>query len=353
LAWLATACNPFDPLDTGFDAIEDAVLYEAGEKSAAPTDVASLRVVTYNIKFGGGRIRFFFECDGERSLMSEQEVGAHLAAIARLVRFTNADILLLQEIDVESKRSAYVDQVQWLLDRTDLNYGAYASQWKADFVPSDGIGRIDSGNAILSRWPFAEAQRLALPLIGDQDGLTRYFYLRRNILRTQVALPGADDFYALNVHTSAFAEDDTKLEQLALLQEVLGEVSASAGRFVVGGDLNSLPPRSRRVAGFPDDDCTDGRFDPDDYSGEESWLEPLYDNYQAAIPLADYQATNEPYFTFSGDETVGWTRKLDYLFTNDQFEANSGLVYQTTDHGGFETLPLSDHAPLGATVVLR
>ena len=73
----------------------------------------------------------------------------------------DADIVLLQ-VDIESKRSGFMDQVQFLLDNTNLNYGAYASVMEVDFVFSDGLGRINTGNAILSKFKLTEARELSL-----------------------------------------------------------------------------------------------------------------------------------------------------------------------------------------------
>ena len=108
------------------------------------------------------------------------------------------DILLLQEVDVSSKRSAYVNQLQYILDRTHLKYGVYASMWNAEIIPSDGLGRVDAGNAILSRWEITDAERIQLPLRTDQDALTQYFYLRRNILKAKIGIDEDTDFYAVN-----------------------------------------------------------------------------------------------------------------------------------------------------------
>ena len=100
--------------------------------------------------------------------MKEEEVIAHLDAVVEFINQTQPDVLLLQEVDRLSLRSAYIDQVQYILDRTHLNYGAYASQHKGDFLPSDGMGKMDFGNATLSRWPIESATRHALPLVDSQ-----------------------------------------------------------------------------------------------------------------------------------------------------------------------------------------
>src|SRR5690606_25181918 len=110
-------------------------------------------------------------CFGDRVLMNKGEVLHNLERLAEKINQYDPDVLILQEVDVSSKRSAYVDQMQWLLDHTRLRYGVYAAQWKADYVPSDGLGAMDSGNGILSKYPLSEAERIALSLRSEQSGL--------------------------------------------------------------------------------------------------------------------------------------------------------------------------------------
>ena len=355
---LTGACDPFH---TGFADVEDAVYYQARSLSPQGTQRPStVFAMTWNIRFASGRIPFFWECGGGRALMRGSEVLERLSAIAAKIRQVDPDIILLEEVDVGAKRSDYVDQVQWLLDHTDLNYAVYASQWKADFVPSDGVGPMDSGTAIASRWPLGEAERIALPLIGDQDPLTNYFYLHRNILRTRVHVHGATDgsssstFMALAVHTEAFSDDGTKRKHIDRFKAEIDALAAQGELVLAGGDLNALPPGTAKVRGFPDSDCSDARFEGDDYTGEQDWLAALYATYQAAIPLVDYQ--NEQgdggrFFTFSDGEHILWNRKLDYLFTNGVFVSGSGIIHQNEARGGMETLSLSDHAPLSVELV--
>lgn len=328
------------------------MLYRAAAPKPAPTAVTELLVMTYNIEFAGARLRFFYECNGDRGLMTEDEVHRHLEGLAAKINQVDPDILLLQEADVEAKRSAYVDEVQWLLDHTSFNYGAYASQWKADFVPSDGLGRIDSGNAILSRYPIDHAERLALALSKEDGAATRYFYLKRNILRARVELPEAADLWLANMHAEAFSKDDIRVEHIRTFGSVMTELADQGYWVVGGGDFNTVPPASTQVAGFADD-CSDARFENDDYTGEEHYLDALYASFQEAIPLGDYADDNTPYFSFTGDAAVGWNRRLDYLFTSGTFDPGSGLVHQSEARGGFDTLPLSDHAPVSARLTVQ
>jgi len=344
--WLFVACDPFH---TQFEDVEKAHSYRARTLQTPPVSTDPLKIVTWNVKYGGARILFFWECGGAVGNMTRDEVVFNLERLAEKIRELEPDILLLQEVDVQSKRSAYVDQVQYLLDHTHFNYGVYASAWKADFVPSDGIGRMDSGNAVLSRWPLQNSVRYALPLIGNWAAYEKYFYLKRNILKTEVLHP-TRTFAVVNVHTEAFAEDNTKLSHLQRFAEVLTELSAAGMPLVAGGDLNSIPKYSPQVAGFPDDNCGDARFEGDDYTGEEDWLDPLYTQFHSAIPQADFEADPEAYFSFVGaDGSLPWNRCLDYLFSNHPWVTGSGRVLQTAVPPALDPLMLSDHAPVEAS----
>ena len=344
------ACDPFH---TEFSAEEPATHYEARQKSPVPEIASAVSVMNWNIKFGGGRLDFFFDCHGIRGLMSREEVMTHLDQIVAKIQEVAPDILILQEVDVASKRSDYIDMVQYLLDHTDLNEGVYASQWRADFVPSDGIGKIDSGNAILSRWPIDEATRIALPLVGEYDGLKRYFYLKRNVLRARVRVPGQDAFYVVGSHAEAYSQDGTKKVHIDRFKEVLDNLAAEGAIFVSGADLNALPPGTETLSEFPDSVCEDEAFIADDYSEETDWLTELYEDYAAGIPLGSYQADNSAHFTHTTDKDGFWNRKLDYLFTNADFQIDSGLTHQGNAAGEMETMPMSDHCPISATMVLN
>lgn len=350
LACLTTACS--DPFHTQFAAVQPAAEYRSQiVVSQLPPD-RSLTVMTYNLKFGGGRIDFFFDCHGDRVLMTRREVLTNLAVLAEKIRAVDPDILFLQEVDVGSKRSAYVDQLQWLLDHSALNFGHYASHWKADFVPSDGLGAVDSGNAILSRFPLQSGTRIALALREDQSAIEQYFYLQRNLLRSEVVLPGGDQrLWLVGVHAAAYSQDGTKKKHIDRFKQELDDLSAQ-GTVIGAGDLNALPPDSEQVRDFDDSVCTE-MFEADDYAEEAQWLLPLYADYSPAITQEQYAADNSRYFSHTTSKDGFWNRKLDYLFTNGAFEENSGITHQNEAQGGMNTMLRSDHAPLSATFDLR
>jgi endonuclease/exonuclease/phosphatase family metal-dependent hydrolase len=337
----ATVVSACDPFHVEFEPVEAAELYVAAKHKATGGYDGTLKVMTYNIKFGGGRIDFFFDCHGDRVLMTEGEVIENMDRLAKIIDEVDPDILFLEEVDVNSKRSAFLDQVQWLLDHTKMNYGAYASQWRADFVPSDGLGAMDSGNAILSRWPLTEATRFALPLREDQADIVRYFYLRRNILEAKVAPDKGLPLQLIAIHAEAYSQDGTKKKHIEIFESHV-DAAAKQGAVIAGGDLNALPPGSDKLSNFPDSACTE-EYLADDFREETDWLDSLYDHYNSAIPLADYQADNSAYFSHTTSKDAFWNRTLDYLFSNRPM--SNGAVLQEKV-GNVTMMDASDHAPL-------
>ena len=340
----------FDPFGTSFRPTEPARSYVASAPETA-RQADAIAVMTWNIKFAGGRIDFFFDGHGDRVVMTKNEVTNHLEGLARKIVQVQPDVLLLQEVDVHAHRSADVDMMQWLLDNTHLNYGAYASQWKARYIPRHGLRHMDDGNAILSRWPLVEPVRVALSPIREAGPLYRYFYLKRNLLRARVLLPQGQPLCVVNTHTEAFWPK-AKRRHIAAFEAELHRLHQRGLPFIAGGDLNVIPPGSKVVGGFPDSTGQGLAATADHFGDQGSWLNGLYASFNSAIPLADYQLDNAPYVTHSTSGNHLWNRKLDYLFTNVQIVEQSAMTHQNEQRGGMETMSLSDHAPLSVFVQL-
>ena len=340
-----------DPLVTEFSSDEPPKEYTAKNLVSAPNK-DTLTVVTWNIRFGIGRANWFGDSCGDLVLFDNETILDGLELLAQKITEMDADILLLQEVDTDSKRSAYIDQVQWLLEHTSMNYGVYASMWEVQFVPSDGLGRVNTGNAILSKWPLSEAERIQLSLRGDQDALTKAFYVRRNVLKAVVNYPG-NPFWAVDIHASAFSNDDTKQKQFLEFKDVLDEINSKGEIFVAGGDLNELPPGATKNNYCEEDRCPDELPEDDegcDFSNETTWINPLYDTYVPSVSLVDYQQNEQLYFTHASthdinDERYQWNRKLDYLFTNTAWVPRSEITHQ-------EAQLESDHVAVSAKWVV-
>lgn len=328
------------------EALEPAERYEALWAQPAPAK-DTLVVMTWNIKFGGARIDFFFDCYGDRVHMTKSEVIQNLEGLLRKIRQVDPDILLVQELDRFSKRSAGVDMLRYLAERSGLPYAVYASQWDVWYVPKKNLGRINSGNAIFSRWPIDTAYRVPLPLVESYPWWYRLFYLRRNLLVARIE-GLRQPLWVINTHLEAYVPggDSTRFHQLQILKAFLDSLTRAGAVWIAGGDLNTVPPGTKKLKDFDDNACKgkDPDFVADDYTAETNWLLPFYERYREVIPLEVYQAREADFYSHTVNSRGWWNRRLDYLFTNGYWV--EGLVHQDSTKGGMNTFPLSDHAPV-------
>jgi endonuclease/exonuclease/phosphatase family metal-dependent hydrolase len=342
---------------TSFDEQENASYFEKVQKVNASIPDSTIRVMTWNIRFGIGRGPWFGDACGYKVIYSADEIMKNMKLIAQKINLVKPDILLLQEVDIKSTRSAYINELSWLLDNTYFNYAVYGSQWKAQFIPSDGLGRMDEGNAILSRWPLSEGIRMQLALRNDQGAAEKYFYERCCMVRAKVEIPGFESFYVVNIHASAFATDDTKHQHIIEFKDELDRISASGAMFVAGGDLNTLPPGSDSTDYCIEDMCPDESYhhpgdkpmhkDGSSYTPEKEWLLPIYSEFESVIPLNEYLQNQQLYFTHTTRPEHFWDRTLDYLFTNNRWRSGATVVHQ-------DFTQESDHAPVsGKLLIIR
>ena len=357
---LIIGCEPFV---NEFSDSSVPLRFEASnmDNSSSAYQGGGVKVLTWNMRSGIGRSSFFGDSCGEGVITDEETVSDAMAAIAETLNVIDADIVFLQEVDLESKRTGYWNQIQYLLDNTYLNHGVYASTWEADFIPSDGLGRVNTGNAILSRYELGPAERIQLGLRTDQTDLVQYFYLRKNILKAEIPelAVGQKKFLAVNIHATAFATDDTKEQHINKYIEVLNNINDAGDIFVTGGDLNAVPPGA--ITDYCESDmCTGETFhnslsDPfhkqgsffENFPNEPDILLPLYGVYSPAIDIAlcnmPEHYTHAPVTSMISDSIyTKYDRKLDYLFTNGDWLTGSGATHQSA-------WQISDHMPVSAT----
>jgi endonuclease/exonuclease/phosphatase family metal-dependent hydrolase len=345
-----------EPLVDKIPEIRDCESYTKQNAPSVPAKDTVL-VMTWNIRFGCGvDILWFGDACGDRTVLLKEEIEKNLDAVIARINQLKPDVLLLQEVDIYSKRSAYIDQMKYIMDRTYFAYGYYGTNWKSQFIPSDGIGRLDEGNAILSVWPMSEGTLYPLPLRTDVDALTKYFYVRESVISGRIIMPNGNKFYAVNTHLSAYSTDDTKLRQLQRYIAICDELIKSGDPLVTGGDYNLIPPNSDITDYCLIDACPGERFhesgaDPQHKEGsyftpEVNWLNDMYAKYESSLPLTEYKSNQKKYYSHSSDPNIDWNRTLDYLFSNRPFVKNSHKVWQ-------EFRKEADHAAVTALLTLK
>lgn len=241
--------------------------------ASAPPPAEALRVMVYNIHAG-------------------KDAGGvdNLARVADLIVSSNADLVLLQEVDRNTERSGRVDQIAELERLTSL-HGAFGKS--LDYQGGE------YGIAVLSRWPVAASEVIPLPNDPPQEraGGSREPRVALFVVSNGIRI--------LNTHLDASKDETWRLQEVAKLIEAADRAEPT----LVGGDFNSEPASEtrRRMAetGYRDawQECGTG--------GELT--------FPASAPV----------------------KRIDYLFLSGDTRCTAAQVLDTT---------ASDHRPLLVTV---
>ncbi|MFE7226853.1 endonuclease/exonuclease/phosphatase family protein [Nocardioides sp. NPDC057577] len=158
-----------------------------------------LNVMTFNIK--GGRV-------------SPGELGG----IASVIRASGADVVLLQEVDQNRRRSGNVDQPAIIASHLGMQSVFGANDYITD--------RGGYGTAILSRFPIDGYDNTHLP---NRDGKEQ-----RGVLRANIIVEG-QRLVVFNTHLD-HTSDSLRQAQIGA---VMSKVNAYDGAKLLGGDLNA------------------------------------------------------------------------------------------------------------------
>ncbi|HJU68280.1 MAG TPA: endonuclease/exonuclease/phosphatase family protein [Gemmatimonadaceae bacterium] len=154
----------------------------------------------------------------------------NLPGVIALIRETEADLVLLQEVDQGTRRSGVVDQPAVL---------AVGSGFHVAFGSALDYDGGKYGVATLSRWPIAFDTLYRLPVDPPQ---TRAGGSRepRGLLRADVMSPyGA--IAVFNTHIDASREDTWRQQEARVIVSRVTAVRQSRPLVLLGGDMNSTP----------------------------------------------------------------------------------------------------------------
>lgn len=325
----------------------------------APTWPAQsrLKVMSYNVQYMASKnYVFFYDIDLEdkerlaaverankviASQPTEEHVLWTLDQVADVIQREDPDVVLLQEINGgDDSRTHYIDQAAELLGK--LPGGMYPCQsetpyWKAEFIfHPDVMGPVNMKLLTLSKYRITQSVRHQLPR-KQRNFLFAPFHFQRALLESRIATDQGHTLALINTHFDAWGSGtDIMRRQVTKTEELLRALDKEAIPWVIGGDLNLLPPDNNRqrknilAAGT-------GRYDATPQIG------PLYEKYRG-IPSLKHLASDDSkawYTHFPNDPTVtGPDRTIDYLFYSDQWNLIDAYVRQT------DTLHISDHLPV-------
>jgi len=299
---------------------------ETNASSEALTDTSTLSIMTWNIAWAYG-----FGSEGSGKLKSEEQMRANLDSIAQTISESNADVVLLQEVDFDSDRSYRVNQANYLAEKAGYRFVVPAVSWSANYLPfpywplSEHWKAMSSGGAIISRIPLKNCRVQLLPKPKSQSFVYRLFYLFRYLQACDLEFWGKT-VSIYNTHLEAF-DISNREEQMQLAVSAIKKGKSQLRIF--GGDFNTVSNDAKLRHNYPDEPETDHRNDK-----TLQILQDGLDIQDTALMSVPPQHTG--LFTFPAHVP---NRKLDYIFVEPQMKVESLATVNSAEKA-------SDHLPL-------
>ena len=202
-----------------------------------------LTAVIWNCGYGalGDNADFFMDGGTSVYTADRDRVARNLAFIRDSLKALNADLVMLQEVDVNSSRSYGTDERETLREAYPGYDEAFAYNFKALYVPYPlpPIGHVESGLYTLSRPEARTAERISLPCPFSWP--VRLVNLKRCLLVSRFPVSGTDrELVLVNLHLEAYDSGAGKEAQTKQLVSFM-QAEYDKGNYVIaGGDFNQL-----------------------------------------------------------------------------------------------------------------
>jgi endonuclease/exonuclease/phosphatase family metal-dependent hydrolase len=300
-----------------------------------------IRVVTFNVQFLAGTGYHFFYDGGPDTLVARRDIELTALKVGAFIAKSQADLVLLQEVDCGARRTAYLDELTLLRSAmpTELQNYVATFYWRSKFVPHPKIlGSAGTKLVIFSRYRLGRARRYRLPG-NSTNPIDRDFNLKRAILEVELPIANGECLRILNTHLEAFPKGRVMERQIQKVLERLNCLDPQGQPWILGGDFNLLPP-GQSV-----------RLNPETRGihREPSEIAALFERYSGVPTVAEATGDQrQRFFTFtqrSGQNRIP-VRTLDYFFAAPTMGVGR---YKVEQEGMFD---VSDHLPLIAEFVL-
>ena len=212
-----------------------------GSSSKTLAEGDDFTIMTWNMGYAGlaGNADFFMDGGEHVRSCSESQVNDNIDAVVDQIEKENADVVFLQEVDRNSKRSYKIDEFKKITSSLTDYSATYGCNYKVAYVPYPlpTIGKVDCGIATLSAFNVDSSERVSLPCPFKYP--IRLGNLKRCLMVNRVAIDGTDkELVLVNLHLEAYDDGEGKIAQTKQLKELLEDEAAKGNYVIAGGDFN-------------------------------------------------------------------------------------------------------------------
>jgi len=198
-------------------------------------------IITWNIGYASlSENEDFFMDDGEKSRPDNKElVENNLNGIINSFNEFDLDLAIIQEIDIKSRRSYYINQLEALTNNfKDYSYN-FAKNYDVLFVPVPfpPLGKIESGISTFSKYLIDSSERHQFE--GNYSWPKKIAMLDRCYTVSTLPIENKNEkLILINAHFSAYDNGSLREKQLKEIKTIITDEYAKGNYVIVGGDFN-------------------------------------------------------------------------------------------------------------------
>ncbi|NOX86667.1 MAG: endonuclease/exonuclease/phosphatase family protein [Chlorobi bacterium] len=286
----------------------------------------TFNLISWNIGYAGlGKEMDFFYDGGKKVRPTKALNRKYFNGIKKFISGQKGvDFLLIQEVDIKSKRSHRINEVAELEKIMPEYTPVFAINYNVPYVPVpvyEPMGSVKSGLLIFSKYEPEEAKRFAYPLIASWPN--RLFLLDRCFILARYRLMDGKELVIINTHNSAYVYDSAlRVKELQIIKNKMIEEYNNGNYVIAGGDWNANPPDYQPEGGYnghrfvPSEVKMSAVLLPEDWKWAFDPKAPTNRQNDKAFIKGENGTTCLDYFVVSPNVEVLETKTIDLSFEN-------------------------------------
>lgn len=285
----------------------------------------TLQLISWNIGYAGlGDDMDFFYDGGTQVRTTPNRTTQNLDLISQWLRSNNADFILLQEVDFNSKRSYYINQkIKFKNVYTTKHHIDFIYNYNICYIPfpiTNPLGKIESGLLNISNIKPIESKRHSYDI--SYSWPKKLWMLDRGFMAQKFNTKTGEELCIINTHNTAFDQGEIRKREVQQLLQYAISLYENGTFVVIAGDFNQVPAKELLNQGISNEFYVVTQID--------TTFIPLGWN----ISYDKNTPTNRSLNT--SDSTLWETAIIDFVISSPNIVPlkveTSDLQFQTSDH---------------------
>jgi endonuclease/exonuclease/phosphatase family metal-dependent hydrolase len=295
----------------------------------------NIKIISYNIHFATG------VNNSKINNIDEKNLKKKLDEIAEILINANADVVFLQEVDIDSSRTFRINQGRYLAEKAGFNYYAFSTYWYRKIFPdiNGRHGFLNHGLCILSKYPLLNHDAIVFEIPKTIPFFLRWLFNPHGAQKVDLKINN-EHISLVNIHLDPWFY----LEREIQIKKIINWINPNNQPTIIGGDFNleHLEITAKSCKQLKDKPWF-LKIDYEKLNDEKTLLILQNNNFSASVSKDKYLNNPEKYNTYPSDNPKV---KLDYIFINKKFKIIESKVINDSKNA-------SDHLPIYAILKLK